>query len=128
MAVTSELNKSLSCPISTKTVRRELYAEGYHGRIAVKKPFLSARNIYKRKTWCIFHSNWTSREWQKVVYSDESTFSLQKKAGKTIVWRQPHEKLNAQQFFPLLLMVVALLHCVVTILYQYENTYIWSSF
>ena len=37
--ITAELNDHLESPVSSKTVRKELYKAGFHGRAAIRKPY-----------------------------------------------------------------------------------------
>src|SRR6266542_4294200 len=45
--LTDKFNKSLTILISTSTVRNYLHQEGYFGRVAKKKPFISESNRKK---------------------------------------------------------------------------------
>jgi transposase len=38
--------------VSASTVRRTLHAEGYAGRVSLRKPFISDINRLKRQNWC----------------------------------------------------------------------------
>jgi len=40
---------------SLSTIRRALYEAGYHSRVAVKKPLISAKNRRDRLEWCKRH-------------------------------------------------------------------------
>lgn len=92
--IACDINKSLSTPISSKTIRRELHSAGYYGRVAARKPFLSSTNKLKRKTWAELHKKWTPDQWRKVVFSDESTFSLYPTSGAVTVWRKGGQTYN----------------------------------
>jgi len=45
--LTDKFNKSLTISVSTSTVRNYLHQEGYFGRVAKKKPFISESNRKK---------------------------------------------------------------------------------
>jgi transposase len=49
--ITSEMNTHLQNPVSMKTVQRQLHAANIHGRVAIPKPLVSARNAMKRLRW-----------------------------------------------------------------------------
>lgn len=88
---TASLNDSLEEPVSTRTVRRELHKMGMHGRAAIKKPLIRPANAAKRNRWCKAHKDWRIAQCKKVVYSDESTFTLFPTTGRVYVWRTPKE-------------------------------------
>lgn len=98
--VRAELNQHLSNEVSTKTVRRELHNGGYHGRAAIRKPLLSSVNIQKRMLWCKDHKTWSPDQWRRVIFSDESSFSLFPTSGRVYVWRQPKEAFNPDCLLP----------------------------
>jgi transposase len=45
-------------------------------RSAAKKPLLTARMVRKRLQFCRKYRSWTEKDWEKVMFSDESTFRL----------------------------------------------------
>ena len=45
-------------------------------RSAAKKPLLTAAMVKKRISFCKKHLRWTEDDWEKVMFSDESTFKL----------------------------------------------------
>jgi hypothetical protein len=45
-------------------------------RAAAKKPLLTAAMVKKRIAFCKKHLRWTDDDWDKVMFSDESTFKL----------------------------------------------------
>ncbi|GFS53504.1 transposable element Tcb1 transposase [Trichonephila clavipes] len=74
--ITSEVNSDLRNPISARTVQRELHDS--NGRVRIRKPLVTARHALQRqrRQWCRTHRRWTSQQWQQVIWSDESTFTL----------------------------------------------------
>ena len=85
---------------SLSTVRRALYEAGYHSRVAVRKPFISVKNRQDRLKWCRRHQEWTDEQWKKVIWSDESRFTLFQSDGRTHVWRLPKEKYDVNCIVP----------------------------
>ena len=53
--ITAEFNKSAQQPISVSTTKRRLQKFGLIGRVAARKPLLSAINKKKRLTWARKH-------------------------------------------------------------------------
>jgi transposase len=45
-------------------------------RCAAKKPLLTAKMVKKRISFCKKHRHWTEKDWEEVMFSDESTFRL----------------------------------------------------
>jgi transposase len=89
--LTEEFNKSLTVSASVQTIRRALHIQGYYGRTAKKKPFVSEINRKKRRFWCLARRNW-SDEWNKVIFSDESRFEIFDNDSHKWVWRRANEK------------------------------------
>jgi transposase len=80
--------------ISIDTIERRIRSLGeYNSYWAARKPFLRESNVKKRLDWCIAHQNWTSEQWQRVLWTDESPFVL-RYAAKRRVWRQHNERYN----------------------------------
>jgi DDE superfamily endonuclease len=47
-----------------------------------------------RLAWCLEHQSWTKRDWSKVMWSDESTFSQFQQNRCSRVWREPKDEWN----------------------------------
>ncbi|KFM63573.1 Transposable element Tcb1 transposase, partial [Stegodyphus mimosarum] len=62
---------------------------------AIRKPLVTAINAFKRHQWCKDHKGWSSQQWQQVIWSDESSFTLFQMTGRIYVWRTPKE-----EFYP----------------------------
>ena len=71
-AVASDFNKDEIHKISSRTVRKRLNEAGLEGRRARKKPWLSADNIKNRLAWAKNHQKWTTNDWARVLWSDET--------------------------------------------------------
>ncbi|GFV63391.1 transposable element Tc1 transposase [Trichonephila clavipes] len=61
------------CP---RTVRGRLLEIGLRGCKARPKPLLTEFQRKKRLTWAREHSLWTIKDWEKVIFSDESQFCI----------------------------------------------------
>ena len=93
-SITDELNVNYGISVSVSTVKRTLADFGMHGRIARRKPFLSAANRKKHLQFALEHKDWTVEDWGKIIFSDESKFNLYKSDGRTYVRRSSSEALN----------------------------------
>jgi transposase len=77
--------------VSVSLIKRRLKAAGLPARVARKKPLLSEANIMRRYEWAKDHLNWTTEDWKKVLFSDESPFTLFQTGGKIYVRRRADE-------------------------------------
>lgn len=98
--VTAEMNVALANPVSIKTTRRELHKLGIAGRAAIPKPHISDANARNRKMWCRSHKTWTMDQWKKVIWSDESCFTLFPTSGRVYVWRTPSQAYDTDCLLP----------------------------
>lgn len=62
--------------ISAKTVSRRLNEFGIRTRKARQKPWLSETNRKKGLTWAKKYRTWTTSDWDKVLWSDESNIQV----------------------------------------------------
>lgn len=79
---------------SVSTVRRRLRAANLMGRVARKKPLLTASHRLRRLRFAKIHKDWTKEDWEKVLWTDEAPFSIVGHCGKTYVRRRIGEELN----------------------------------
>ncbi|GES74188.1 IS630 family transposase [Rhizophagus clarus] len=86
--------------VSKSTVRRTLYEMGYHSRTALRKPLISEPNRKIRLSWACERCFWTINDRKKVVWSDESRFTLFQSDKKIHVWRLPKESHDVNCLVP----------------------------
>lgn len=86
--------------VCENTIRRTLYEMGYHSRVALRKPYISESNRRFRLKWTRERRSWTINDWKKIVWSDESRFTLFQNDGKIHVWRLPKEKYDVDCLAP----------------------------
>jgi hypothetical protein len=98
----AELNIHLEDPVSTKTVRRELHKLNIDGKAAVAKRLITESNAQLRKGWCHDHKTWTSDNCKlpRVIWSNESSFTLFPTSGRVYVWRTLKEACNSEILVP----------------------------
>jgi len=87
-------------PCSQRTVRRRLCEVGLNGRVARKKPLLKKGQKLVRKKWATKYKTWTVDQWRKVLFSDESPFTLFQTEGHVYVRRRVGEELNENCLAP----------------------------
>lgn len=71
--------------IGVHTIRRRLCEAGLMARRSAKKPL---------RNWAKKYSNWTPRDWQRVIFSDESKFNLFGSDGIQYVRRRKGERVK----------------------------------
>ncbi|KAJ8728624.1 hypothetical protein PYW07_006320 [Mythimna separata] len=89
--IAAQFNADRDKPVSVSTVKRRLCDAGFKGCIAVSKPLLKP-NKKKRLNWAREHKNWTTSNWEKVLWTDESKFEII--GTKRRVTRQTNERVN----------------------------------
>jgi transposase len=85
-------NKKTNSKVSTRTIGRKLRKVGLKNCLARKKPLISPANKAARLEWCLEHASWTKKDWAKVLWSDESTFTQFQQSRCSRVWREPKDK------------------------------------
>ena len=86
--------------VSVQTVRRRLLNKGLRGCVAVKKPKLTGSHKRKRLEWAKERRLWTTNDWSKVLWSDESTFELWRTRGRVWVRRRQGERFLEECIVP----------------------------
>jgi transposase len=81
-------------PISAVTIRRNLKKVGLTACMPRKKPAMSEAHCQARFEWARAHENWGARQWRRVLFSDESTFTQFQQGRQGKVWREPGEELK----------------------------------
>jgi hypothetical protein len=71
-----------------KTLERRLKQRSYFRCVACQKPYLTTAQVLGRLLWAIAHIFWT-KEWLKVLWSDEVTFLV---GGRTVKQRVTRNK------------------------------------
>ncbi|GFW03903.1 transposable element Tcb2 transposase [Trichonephila clavipes] len=75
-------------PISRFTVSRRLHGGGLFARRPVRCVPLTPAHRRRRSLWCREHRNWKDNEWGRVLFTDESRFSLSSDSHRTLIWRE----------------------------------------
>ncbi|GFV72697.1 transposable element Tcb2 transposase [Trichonephila clavipes] len=75
-------------PISRFTVARRLHGGGLFARRPVRCVPLTPAHRRRRSLWCREHRNWRDNEWGRVLFTDESRFSLSTYSHRILIWRE----------------------------------------
>ena len=73
--LTQIFNQGSSQQISARNMRRELQRTGMHSRVPVRTPLMYAHHAKIRLQWCRERRHWTSEDWKRVMWSDESRYA-----------------------------------------------------
>ncbi|GFX96509.1 transposable element Tcb2 transposase [Trichonephila clavipes] len=75
-------------PISRFTVARRLHGGGLFARRPVRCVPLTPAHRRRCSLWCREHLNWKDNEWGRVLFTDESRFSLSSDSHRILIWRE----------------------------------------
>ncbi|GFV39202.1 transposable element Tcb2 transposase [Trichonephila clavipes] len=75
-------------PISRFTVARRLHGGGVFARRPLRCVSLTPAHRRRRSLWCREHRNWRDNEWGRVLFTDESRFSLSSDSHRILIWRE----------------------------------------
>ncbi|KAK7106419.1 hypothetical protein V1264_017679 [Littorina saxatilis] len=80
-------------PVSSRTVRRRLVDRGLHCRRPDRTaPVLTAHARLARYQFAQQHLNWTWRQWQNILFTDESRFCVSNADGRIRIWRRDNQR------------------------------------
>ncbi|GFW24253.1 transposable element Tc1 transposase [Trichonephila clavipes] len=74
-------------PVSRFTVATRLHG-GLFARRPVRCVPLTPAHQKRRSLWCREHRNWRENEWGRVLFTDESRFSLSSDSHRILIWRE----------------------------------------
>ncbi|GFV41231.1 transposable element Tcb2 transposase [Trichonephila clavipes] len=75
-------------PISRFTVARRLHGGGLFARRPVRCVPLTPAHRRRRSLWYREHRNWRDNEWGRVLFTDQSRFSLLSDSHRILIWRE----------------------------------------
>ncbi|GFV37326.1 transposable element Tcb2 transposase, partial [Trichonephila clavipes] len=86
--ITRHTTQATGRPISRFTVARRLHGGGLFARRPVRCVPLTPAHRRRRSLWCREHRNWRDNEWGRVLFTDESRFSLSSDSHRILIWRE----------------------------------------
>lgn len=86
--------KKSGATVSSRTTLRRLHQFRFNCRVPKIKPLLTLKQRRARVKWCKDRITWGHDEWDNVLFSDESRFSLSYGDQGPRVWRQTQEAYN----------------------------------
>ncbi|GFU85948.1 transposable element Tcb2 transposase [Trichonephila clavipes] len=75
-------------PISRFTAARRLHGGGLFARRPVRCVPLMPAHRRRCSLWCREHRNWRDNEWGRVLFTEESRFSLSSDSPRILIWRE----------------------------------------
>ena len=84
---------------SVRTVRNVLIKNNLNGRVAARKPYLTAAHKQARLHWAKAHKDWKD-EWRRVIFSDETSVQLIQRGGKRYCRWRPGERFRPSCLIP----------------------------
>ena len=90
--VRNSLPESVATSVCVQTIRNRIKEKGLKGCTARRTPLMSKGNMKKRVAWAEKYINEPKTFWHKVIWSDESKFTLFGNDGHQKVWRRPGEE------------------------------------
>ncbi|GFV48971.1 transposable element Tcb2 transposase [Trichonephila clavipes] len=86
--IASHTTQATGRPISRFTVARRLHGGGLFARRPVRCVPLTPAHRRRHSLWCREHWNWRDNEWGRVLFTDESRFSLSSDSHRILIWRE----------------------------------------
>lgn len=78
--------------VSRETIRRRLADAGIRSRRPLRRLPLTPHHRQCRLDFCRPRASWSVTDWRRVIFSDESRFSLSADDHRTRVWRRPGQR------------------------------------
>ncbi|KAG1039111.1 hypothetical protein G6F43_012576 [Rhizopus delemar] len=70
------------------------YLNGLGAKIKAKKPLLSKQHKERRLAWAMAHKDWTTDDWRRMVFSDETKVNVFGSDGCKYYWSRPDDALQ----------------------------------
>jgi hypothetical protein len=68
----AKLAEVLEFGVKKDAIRTALLREGFHRRLAMRKPPISEKNRQVRLAWALEHVDWTLKQWYQILWTDET--------------------------------------------------------
>ncbi|KAG1484833.1 hypothetical protein G6F54_013413 [Rhizopus delemar] len=91
------VHKYLVCighTISYSDTIKVMKSMNFHAKIKVKEPLLTKIQKARRLAWAEEYKNWTSDDWRRMVFSDETKVNVYGSDGCKYYWSRPDDKLQ----------------------------------
>ena len=92
--VTKTLKNITNQSLSPTTVQRHLKKAGIKAVVKTKCPLLSVKHRKAHLDYVHAHKDWTVKDWERVIWSDETKINCLGSDGCKWVWKRPGEGLS----------------------------------
>ncbi|EIE83290.1 hypothetical protein RO3G_07995 [Rhizopus delemar RA 99-880] len=99
--------------LTYNTTLNALKSLGFKARPKRKVPLLSAKHRKARLDWALAHRYWTTDDWRKVIFSDESKINVWGSDGVEFYWSLPGSPLQPH-------------HVISTVKHGGESVMVWA--
>ena len=89
-----QLRAASNITVSDQTIRNRLHEANLRSRRPAVRPPLTPAHRAARLAWARRHLAWTRQQWSRVLFTDESRFTMSFNDGRIRVWRRPGERFN----------------------------------
>ncbi|GFS52979.1 transposable element Tcb2 transposase [Trichonephila clavipes] len=86
--IAQQLSTATGQQVSRFTVARRLHKGGLFARHPERCLPLKVDHRCHRLQWCREHKNWTTDQWSRVLFTDESRFSTRSDSQRVLIWRE----------------------------------------
>ncbi|GFU88414.1 transposable element Tcb2 transposase [Trichonephila clavipes] len=83
--IAQQLTSATGRQVSRFTVARRLHKGGLFAR---RPERCLPMKVGLRLQWCREHKNWTTDQWSRVLFTDESRFSTRSDSQRVLIWRE----------------------------------------
>ncbi|GFT65983.1 transposable element Tcb2 transposase [Trichonephila clavipes] len=88
--IAQQLSTATGRQVSQVTVTRRFQKGGLFARRPERGLPLKVDHRSHRLQWCREHKNWTTDQWSRVLFTDESRFSTRSDSHRVSIWRSGH--------------------------------------
>jgi transposase len=92
--VAKHLQKTAQVHLSVDTVKRALKKGGLKSAVKKKKPLLRPKHLKDRLAFANKHKHWTTEDWKRVIWSDETKINRFGSDGRKWCWKSPGAQLQ----------------------------------
>ncbi|GFV99932.1 transposable element Tcb2 transposase [Trichonephila clavipes] len=86
--IAQQLSTATGRQVSRFTVARRLHKGGLFVRRPERCLPLKVDHLRHHLQWCREHKNWTTDQWSRVLFTDESRFSTRSDSQRVLIWRE----------------------------------------